>query len=209
MSAGVPGLVISLYAKGMTTGDIQAYLAEIYQTEISRETISKITDAVVEDMQAWQSRPLDRAWFRTERCESCGCVVGCVSSHELGWGVVAEAGAWPVIEFGCDPSELVIGDVVEVTAFWEIAAEQTVGVLVGSSLPCGVRVGEVDGHAGRCFDAVVMKQLVALVPSQASTQPGWQLREWLFDHYNHVHRHSGIGLHTPASVHYGTANEIR
>jgi putative transposase len=30
-----------------------------------------------------------------------------------------------------------------------------------------------------------------------------------FDHYNHVHRHSGIGLHTPASVHYGTANEIR
>jgi putative transposase len=30
-----------------------------------------------------------------------------------------------------------------------------------------------------------------------------------FDHYNHVHRHAGIGLHTPASVHYGTANEIR
>ena len=30
-----------------------------------------------------------------------------------------------------------------------------------------------------------------------------------FDHYNHVHRHSGIGLHTPASVHYGTAEEIR
>lgn len=30
-----------------------------------------------------------------------------------------------------------------------------------------------------------------------------------FDHYNHVHRHTGIGLHTPASVHYGTATEIR
>ena len=30
-----------------------------------------------------------------------------------------------------------------------------------------------------------------------------------FDHYNHVHRHAGIGLHTPASVHYGTAGEIR
>ena len=30
-----------------------------------------------------------------------------------------------------------------------------------------------------------------------------------FDHYNHVHRHGGIGLHTPASVHYGTAGEIR
>jgi putative transposase len=33
--------------------------------------------------------------------------------------------------------------------------------------------------------------------------------EAFFDHYNHLHRHSGIGLHTPASVHYGTANEIR
>jgi putative transposase len=30
-----------------------------------------------------------------------------------------------------------------------------------------------------------------------------------FEHYNHVHRHSGIGLHTPASVHYGTATEIQ
>ena len=54
--------VISLYTKGMTTGDIQAYLAEVYQTDISRETISKITDAVVDDMQAWQSRPLERVY---------------------------------------------------------------------------------------------------------------------------------------------------
>ncbi len=56
---GLTGNVISLYAKGMTTGDIQAHLAEIYDTEISRETISKITDAIVEDMVAWQNRPLD------------------------------------------------------------------------------------------------------------------------------------------------------
>ena len=47
---GLTGNVISLYAKGMTTGDIQAHLAEIYGTEISRDTISKITDAIVEDM---------------------------------------------------------------------------------------------------------------------------------------------------------------
>jgi transposase-like protein len=43
----------------MTTGDIQAHLAEIYDTDISRETISKITDAIVDDMVAWQNRPLD------------------------------------------------------------------------------------------------------------------------------------------------------
>ena len=44
----------------MTTGDIQAHLAEIYDTDISRDTISRITDAVVEDLVAWQNRPLDR-----------------------------------------------------------------------------------------------------------------------------------------------------
>jgi hypothetical protein len=47
----------------MTTGDIQAHLLEIYGTEISRETISKITDGIVEDMVVWQNRPLDRRRF--------------------------------------------------------------------------------------------------------------------------------------------------
>jgi transposase-like protein len=47
---GLTGNVISLYAKGMTTGDIQAHLAEIYDTEISRDTISRIADAIVEDL---------------------------------------------------------------------------------------------------------------------------------------------------------------
>lgn len=56
---GLSGNVISLYAKGLTTGDIQQHLEEIYGTEVSRETISKITDRVVDDMIAWQSRPLD------------------------------------------------------------------------------------------------------------------------------------------------------
>jgi len=59
---GLAGNVISLYAKGMTTGDIQTHLLEIYGTDISRETISKITDRVVEDMNAWQNRPLDRLY---------------------------------------------------------------------------------------------------------------------------------------------------
>ena len=59
---GLTGNVISLYAKGMTTGDIQAHLAEIYDTDISRDTISRITDAVVEDMVGWQNRPLDAVY---------------------------------------------------------------------------------------------------------------------------------------------------
>lgn len=56
---GLTGNVISLYAKGMTTGDIQTHLFEMYGTEISRETISKITDSIVEEMTGWQNRPLE------------------------------------------------------------------------------------------------------------------------------------------------------
>jgi len=59
---GLSGNVIPLYAEGMTTGDIQAHLLEIYGTEISRDTISRITDAVVDDLMAWQNRPLDRIY---------------------------------------------------------------------------------------------------------------------------------------------------
>lgn len=59
---GLGANVLSLYAKGLTTGEIQAHLAEIYSTEISRETISKITDAVLPEMVAWQSQPLDRVY---------------------------------------------------------------------------------------------------------------------------------------------------
>ena len=56
---GLSGNIISLYAKGLTTGEIQAHLEEIYDTTVSRETISKITDEIVADMTAWQNRPLD------------------------------------------------------------------------------------------------------------------------------------------------------
>jgi hypothetical protein len=51
--------VISLVAKGLTTGEVQAHLAEIYGAEISRDTISTITDRVLEGLAEWQSRPLD------------------------------------------------------------------------------------------------------------------------------------------------------
>jgi putative transposase len=56
---GVDEMVISLAAKGLTTGEISAHLAEVYGAEVSKDTISKITDAVVEEMTSWQNRPLD------------------------------------------------------------------------------------------------------------------------------------------------------
>lgn len=57
--AGVNDLVVSLVAKGLTTGEVAAHLAEIYDIEVSRETISNITDRVLEGLAEWQSRPLD------------------------------------------------------------------------------------------------------------------------------------------------------
>ena len=56
---GVDDLVISLSAKGLTHGEIAAHLAEVYGAEVSKQTITAITDRVVEDMAEWQNRPLD------------------------------------------------------------------------------------------------------------------------------------------------------
>ena len=54
--------VIALYARGLTVREIQGHLAEIYGTEVSPELISKITDAVLDDVKAWQTRPLEAVY---------------------------------------------------------------------------------------------------------------------------------------------------
>jgi putative transposase len=59
---GVDEIVLSLYAKGLTTGEISSHFAEIYGASVSKETISRITDRVVEEMQSWQTRPLDEVY---------------------------------------------------------------------------------------------------------------------------------------------------
>ncbi|WP_296137179.1 IS256 family transposase [uncultured Tessaracoccus sp.] len=56
---GLDDMIISLYAGGMTVRDIQHHLASTIGTELSHETISNITDAVAEEVLAWQSRPLE------------------------------------------------------------------------------------------------------------------------------------------------------
>jgi putative transposase len=59
---GMDDLVISLSAKGLTTGEISAHLAEIYGAEVSKQTISTITDRVMDGMAEWQNRPLDAVY---------------------------------------------------------------------------------------------------------------------------------------------------
>ena len=59
---GVDEIVLSLSARGLTTGEISAHFAEVYGASVSKETVSKITDQVVEEMTAWMNRPLDEVY---------------------------------------------------------------------------------------------------------------------------------------------------
>lgn len=59
---GVEEIVLSLYAHGLTTGEISAHFAQIYGASVSKETISRITDKVIEEMNEWSSRPLDEVY---------------------------------------------------------------------------------------------------------------------------------------------------
>ncbi|MCX4831865.1 IS256 family transposase [Streptomyces sp. NBC_01016] len=59
---GVDEMVLSLSAKGLTHGEISAHPAEVYGTEVSKSTISTITDSVLAGMAEWQNRPLDAVY---------------------------------------------------------------------------------------------------------------------------------------------------
>ena len=58
----VDEVVLSLYARGLTTGEISAHFAQIYGAAVSKDTISRITDKVIEEMQGWSARPLERVY---------------------------------------------------------------------------------------------------------------------------------------------------
>jgi putative transposase len=58
----IEDMILSLYSRGMTTRDIRAHLAEIYDIDVSPDLISRVTDVVVEEIKAWQSRPLDELY---------------------------------------------------------------------------------------------------------------------------------------------------
>ena len=59
---GFDDKIISLYSRGMTVREIQAHLTDMYGTEVSPTLISSVTDAVVDDVKQWQSRPLDAVY---------------------------------------------------------------------------------------------------------------------------------------------------
>ncbi len=56
---GFDDKILSMYARGMSTRDIQAHLKEIYGTDVSPDLVTRVTDAIVDDMKAWQARDLE------------------------------------------------------------------------------------------------------------------------------------------------------
>ena len=59
---GVDQIVLSLTARGLTTGEVAAHFADVYDAQVSKDTISRITDKVIGEMAEWQTRPLDRVY---------------------------------------------------------------------------------------------------------------------------------------------------
>jgi transposase-like protein len=59
---GFDDKILSLYARGMTVREIQGHLLELYGTEVSPDLISRVTDAVLDEVREWQNRPLDAVY---------------------------------------------------------------------------------------------------------------------------------------------------
>ena len=59
---GFDDQVISLYGRGMTVGEIQEHIKEIYETDVSKDLISTVTDGVIEEVNSWQTRPLESVY---------------------------------------------------------------------------------------------------------------------------------------------------
>jgi putative transposase len=94
--AGLDDRILDLYAGGMSVREIEAHLTDLYGVEIKRDTISRVTDAVLADVQAWRTRPLERVypivWFdalmvkvredRSVRTRACYLAIGATVEGE-------------------------------------------------------------------------------------------------------------------------------
>jgi putative transposase len=92
--------IIALYARGLTTRDIRAHLREMYDLDVSPDLISRVTDAVLDELQEWQSRPLDRVY---------PVVFIDALMVKIRDGVVANRPVYLAIGIDCDGAKNVLG----------------------------------------------------------------------------------------------------
>ena len=92
--------IIALYARGLSTRDIRAHLREMYDVDVSPDLISRVTDAVLEELQEWQARPLDRVY---------PVVFIDALMVKIRDGVVANRPVYLAIGIDCDGEKQVLG----------------------------------------------------------------------------------------------------
>ena len=78
---GIDQIVLSLTAKGLTTGEIAAHFEEVYGAKVSKDTISRITDKVIAEMAEWANRPLDPGRFLANVANRCCGQLSVPASH--------------------------------------------------------------------------------------------------------------------------------
>ena len=174
--SGIDELVLSLSAKGLTTGEVAAHLAEVYGADVSRQTISTITDKVIEGMAEWQNRPLDPGRFPAVVANYLMLTVLERSSHGLARSGVTEDESGSVVRA---PGRRHGGHVPcsrrQVGVLGEVLPQQPVGVLVRAPLPGRMRIAEEDLEPGRGAGLRMQRHLPALVPGQGPAHRGRQM----------------------------------
>jgi putative transposase len=110
---GFDDKVLALYARGMSTRDIQGHLRELYGTDVSADLISRVTDAVLDEVKAWQARPLDAVYPIV--------YLDALFVSVRDGGVVAKKAVYVALGMGLDGTREVLGFWIEPTEgarFW-------------------------------------------------------------------------------------------
>lgn len=165
--------VLSLYARGLTTRELQAHLEECYQVPVSPELITAVTDEVLEEVQRWQQRPLDRVYiavaFDALRVKIRDEGVVQHKAVYLALGTTA-AGAKDILGFWIAQSEG--------AAFWQRVMSELRGRGVEDIL-----IALIDGLTGfpaaiqAVFPDTVIHQCVVHLVRQSLQHVGWKERK--------------------------------
>ena len=166
---GFDDKVISMYARGMSTREIQGHVRELYGIEVSPELVSKVTDAVLDELAAWQSRPL----------ESVYAIVyfDAVRVKIRDEGLVRNKAVYLAIGYTCDGFKQILGLWIEQTEgakFWlsvmnDLKARGLADILIAvvdglSGFPQAIETGYPKTLVQTC--------IVHLIPTRWPTAPG-------------------------------------
>jgi hypothetical protein len=181
----VDEIVLSLYAKGLTTGEISAHFAEIYGASISKETVSRITEKVVAEMAEWASRPLDAAYVAV--------FIDAIADH-LRTELVSDALSNALAARDPEPGVIFHSD---------RGCQYTSAAYAALAGDCQVTLSA--GRTGQCWDNALAESFFSSLKGELIDTRAWPTRAgarraiveyiaW----YNGTRLHSSLGYRSPA-----------